>query len=78
LPGELSKGWWGKDGAATKPTGRASARPVFGSLRASYAFPILYIFVPQTGHVPLDAGLPFFIVTCCTPFISRLVRHLRQ
>ena len=28
-----------------------------------YAAPILYIPVPQTGHFPLSAGLPFFMVT---------------
>jgi hypothetical protein len=40
--------------------------------------PILNIFVPQTGHTPCVAGLPFFIVICFSSFISRLVRHLRQ
>jgi hypothetical protein len=34
--------------------------------------------VPQTGHVPVVAGLPFFIVIACAFCISRLVLHLRQ
>ena len=41
-------------------------------------FPIRKIFVPQTGHVPLVAGLPFFRVTCSGPLISLFVLHLRQ
>ena len=42
------------------------------------AFPMRKRVVPQTGQVPLVAGLPFFIVTCCGSFISRLVLHFRQ
>lgn len=37
------------------------------NLFQNYLFaPILYIFVPQTGHLPVQAGLPFFIVVCST------------
>lgn len=43
-----------------------------------YDFPILYILVPHTGHTPLVAGLPFFIVTFSGFFISLAVRHFRQ
>jgi hypothetical protein len=38
----------------------------------------LYMPVPQTGHVPFVAGLPFFMVTGFASFISRCVRHFRQ
>jgi hypothetical protein len=30
--------------------------------------PILNIFVPQVGHTPWVAGLPFFMVTFLAPF----------
>ena len=43
-----------------------------------YAFPILNIFVPHTGHVPWVAGLPFFMVMLFGSFISRFVRHFTQ
>ena len=36
-----------------------------------FALPILYMPVPQVGHTPLVAGLPFFIVTAVASFISR-------
>ena len=42
------------------------------------ALPILYMPVPQTGHAPFVAGLPFFIVTGVASFISRWVRHFRR
>jgi hypothetical protein len=34
--------------------------------------------VPQVGHTPLVAGLPFFIVVALALFISFLERHLTQ
>ncbi len=37
-----------------------------------------YILVPQMGHVPCVAGLPFFMVTWRVLLISRIARHLRQ
>jgi hypothetical protein len=37
-----------------------------------------YIFVPHTGHLPIVAGLPFFIVTSSGSLIARWVRHFRQ
>jgi hypothetical protein len=40
--------------------------------------PILNILVPQTEHVPLIAGLPFFIVTCCSPLIGLFALHFTQ
>ncbi len=43
-----------------------------------FAAPILNILVPQTGHVPDEAGLPFFMVTCCTFSASLFWRHLTQ
>lgn len=42
------------------------------------AAPILYIPVPQTGHLPFIAGLPFFIVTASAFGSSRFARHLTQ
>jgi hypothetical protein len=38
----------------------------------------LYIPVPQTGHLPFVAGLPFFMVTDSTFSASLLVRHFTQ
>jgi len=43
-----------------------------------YAFPILNILVPHTGHVPCVAGLPFFIVMLLVSLISLLARHFTQ
>jgi hypothetical protein len=43
-----------------------------------YALTILTIFVPQTGHTPCTAGLPFFNVTLCSFRISRFARHFMQ
>jgi hypothetical protein len=40
--------------------------------------PILNILVPQTGHTPWVAGLPFFIVILVASFISRFALHLTQ
>ncbi len=34
--------------------------------------------VLQVGHVPLTAGLPFFIVYGFAPLMSRLSRHFTQ
>jgi len=45
---------------------------------SAYAAPILYIPVPQTGHFPFIAGLPFFMVTFCAAGSSLLARHLTQ
>lgn len=62
-----------------KTTGAALARPLPSLPAWVYlALPILYMPVPQTGHVPFVAGLPFFIVTGVASFISRWVRHFRQ
>src|ERR1700730_10406648 len=36
------------------------------------------ILVPQTGQVPVVAGLPFFMVIACGLLISRFSLHLRQ
>jgi hypothetical protein len=41
-------------------------------------FPILNIFVPQVGHTPWVAGLPFFIVILLGSFISLFSRHFTQ
>ena len=41
-------------------------------------FNILYIPVPQVGHLPFIAGLPFFIVTFWASFISFLALHFTQ
>jgi hypothetical protein len=43
-----------------------------------YAFPILNILVPQSKHVPVVAGLPFFIVTGSGLFIGFLALHFTQ
>jgi hypothetical protein len=40
--------------------------------------PILNIFVPQVEHVPVVAGLPFFIVMAVGLFISFFALHLTQ
>ena len=42
------------------------------------AFPILYIPVPHSPHLPRVAGRPFFIVTCSVSCISRLSLHFTQ
>ena len=44
----------------------------------SYALPILNTFVPQVGHTPWVAGLPFFIVIALGFLISFLARHFIQ
>jgi hypothetical protein len=43
-----------------------------------FALPILNIVVPQTGHLPFVAGLPFFIVVASAFDISRCVLHFKQ
>jgi hypothetical protein len=43
-----------------------------------YALPIRNTFVPQVGHTPWVAGLPFFIVMAFGFLISLLVRHFIQ
>jgi len=40
--------------------------------------PIRNIFVPQVGHTPWVAGLPFFMVTALGFFISFLALHFTQ
>jgi hypothetical protein len=40
--------------------------------------PILNIFVPQTEHVPVVAGRPFFMVICLSPLISLFALHFTQ
>lgn len=49
----------------------------FFSLNYS-VLPILIIPVLHTGQVPFVAGLPFFKVTACGSFISRLALHFTQ
>jgi hypothetical protein len=44
----------------------------------TYAFPILNIFVPQTGQFPCVAGRSFFMVIAFESFISLMVRHFIQ
>lgn len=46
--------------------------------RSGYAFPILNTLVPQVGHVPWVAGLPFFMVICVGLLISLEARHFMQ
>jgi len=43
-----------------------------------YFLPILNILVPQDGHIPCVAGLPFFMVMDLGSFISFLARHFTQ
>jgi len=43
-----------------------------------YLLPILNILVPQVGHTPRVAGLPFFMVMLLASFISLLARHFIQ
>ena len=45
---------------------------------AYFAAPIRIIVVPQTGHLPFMAGLPFFSFTATAFLISRLARHFTQ
>lgn len=40
--------------------------------------PILNIDVPQVGHVPLHAGLPFFITVGFGSFMSLFALHFTQ
>jgi len=42
------------------------------------AAPILNILVPQTGHAPVTAGLPFFIFISLASFMVFLALHLTQ
>jgi hypothetical protein len=47
--------------------------------RQGYFLPrILYMPVPQVGHLPLTAARPFFMVTFCSSFISLLALHFTQ
>jgi len=46
--------------------------------REFYPLPILKMAVLHVGHVPLIAGLPFFMVYGLAPPISRLSRHFTQ
>src|SRR6267378_1024601 len=45
---------------------------------AYFAAPIRIIVVPQTGHFPFIAGLPFLSFTATAFLISRLARHFTQ
>ena len=60
-----------------RPTKRADVlKP---RLPAPYSvLPILKTLVLQTEHVPLVAGLPFFMVTACGLLTSRRSRHFMQ
>jgi hypothetical protein len=51
---------------------------LFSALKLVYYLPILNILVPQVGHTPWVAGLPFFMVMDLAFFISFLARHLTQ
>lgn len=64
-------------GAAFRPRRRKSATAISKTSPSSY-LPILKTFVPHTEHVPLVAGLPFFIVTALGSLTSRLALHLTQ
>ena len=59
-------------------TGHGPCGSILTLLSNQVAFPILNIAVPHSPQVPLVASLPFFIVTCCAFWISRLSRHFRQ
>ena len=48
-----------------------------GEDQLSY-LPIQNMLVPQVGHTPFVAGLPFFIVTALALFISFLDLHFIQ
>ena len=63
-----------RKGTARAPPPSVSAWPEIGY----FALPILNIVVPQTGHLPFVAGLPFFIVVASAFDISRWVLHFRQ
>jgi hypothetical protein len=69
---------------ATRPgngKGTAHAPPprVFVPIEIGYfALPILNIVVPQTGHLPFVAGLPFFIVVASAFDISCCFLHFKQ
>jgi hypothetical protein len=43
-----------------------------------YFLPILNILVPQLGHTPCVAGLPFFMVMDLALLMSFLARHFTQ
>ena len=47
-------------GAASTGAGAATACDLYDEGRN------LNILVPQTGHAPLAAGRPFFVITICT------------
>jgi len=47
-------------------------------LNECYFAPILYIPVPQSGHLAFIAGLPFFIVTFSAFDTSFLALHFTQ
>ena len=51
-----------------------------GALGAALAFPpkILYIAVPQVGHLPLMALRPFFMISSFPSEISFFALHLTQ
>ncbi len=51
---------------------------VAGLLTSYSDLPILKTLVLQTEHVPLVAGLPFFMVMACGLLTSRRSRHFMQ
>jgi len=56
-----------------------SARVFLCEMNSSKDYPpILYIPVPQVGHLPLSAGFPFFMVTRCAFGSSLFSRHFTQ
>src|SRR5438445_13631320 len=48
------------------------------NVTAYFAAPIRIIVVPQTGHLPFIAGLPFFSLAATGFLISRLARLFTQ
>ena len=57
---------------------RRKTPPGTVDIKLNQAFPILNILVPQVGHTPFVAGLPFFMVIPFGSFISLLARHFTQ
>jgi len=66
--------------AGTTKTLPKRGRVFVDSLAKQDQAPILNIVVPQSGHLALLAGLPFFMVTLSTwvSGTSFLARHLTQ
>ena len=69
----------------TTPCPKPPAQPskynqkrAFKAAVENYFPPILNILVPQTGHDPVIAGLPFFILTSLASFICLFCLHFMQ